>query len=201
MTVQEMFDQMLTRLPGPALCSIFEAVREVQGIIVNRLLLKRSELLRKDPDAQLAYAIDAQSAALPADYYALEGRPFIAGTAAMTPLAGRDTVNMQSSGSPKYYEVVGRNLKIHPPTDTAVTVQVPYFYKPATLTSLAEDLPFYGEFDSVFVEGCADVLSRGLSVVADRGFVGVIQSQVDAVLDAKNILTEQHMADAINDGY
>jgi hypothetical protein len=198
MTVQELFESLLTRLPGPALCSIFEAVREVQGIIVNRLLLRRSEMLQADPDAALDYAIGISSAPLPADYYALTGRPFVVGQTPLTPLDRGNTANLQVPGTPRFYEVVGRSLKIYPAPDAPLAVQVPYFYRPAILADIAAELPFYGEFDSVFVEGCAGVLSRGLTVVAERGFVGVIQSQVDAVLEAKDLLAEQQMADAIN---
>lgn len=199
MTIQQLFESLLPRLPGPALCSIFEAVREVQGIIVNRLLLRRSEMLQKDPDAALDYAIDAKSASLPADFYSLMHRPFILGETPLSPLGGGNTASLQTAGTPRFFAVIGRTLKIYPPTAEAVTVQVPYFYKPPILTLLSDELPFWGEFDSVFVEGCAGVLVRGMTVVADRGFVGVIQSQVDAVLEAKDLLAEQQMADAINE--
>lgn len=198
MIIQDLFDQLLGRLTGPALCSIFEAVREVQGIVANRLLLRRSDLLRKEADAVLVYSIGEQIKALPADFGALVGRPFVVGSAPLSPLSGRNTSDMQTPGPPKFYEMPGRSLRIHPVTDAAVSVQVPYFFKPPILADLADELPFSGEFDSVFVEGCAAVLTKGLSAVADRVFVSVVQSQVDGVLDARALIDEQLEADAIN---
>lgn len=199
MTIQGLFDILLPGMTEPARCGILEAVREVQGIIAGRLLLKRSELLLKDPDGTIDYAVDAQSGSLPADFWGLAQRPYVAGETPLGSLNNQDTAGLQDSATPKYYKLIGKTtLKVYPPTDTEITLQVPYFFKPPVLTDLANDLPFEAEFDSVFIEGCKGVLTRGLAVVADSGFVSVIQSQVDGVLMAKQQVDEQLLADDIN---
>jgi hypothetical protein len=199
MTVQEVFNQVLPRLQGPALCTIFEALREVQGIIAGRLLLKRSELLVQDPEAELYFAAGEQRAELPEDFRALFERPYVSAGAALKPLPGPASAQASlAAGPPKYYQVIGRVLRIFPVTDAAYTVLVPYYGTPPIPESLADELPYYGEFDDVLVEGCVAVLTGGLTVVADRAFVGLIQSQVDALLAAKDMVAEQLMADTIN---
>jgi hypothetical protein len=199
MTVGELFKQVMTRLgPGPALCSIFEAVTVVQGVIANRLLLKRSELLVKEPPETLDFLAGDQRKNLPSDYRELSGRPYVAGSTPLGPLGARDTSMLQEAGVPKFFQVRGRTLVVYPPADGAYTVQIPYFFHPPAVTAMTDELPFYGEFDAVLVEGCAAMLKHGLVVVADPAFAALIQSQVDAVLAAKDWAAEQLLADDIN---
>lgn len=199
MTVQELAQLLLPRVRGELRCDIFAAVREVQAVIAHRLLLRDSDLLLSATEAELAYAIDAQTANLPSDYKNLAERPYIADQQPLAPLDRRRKDDLQDSGDPRFYQVIGRTLWIYPPTDEAVTVRVPYYANQTAPTAMGDTLPFIGEFDRVFVEGAEYVLREGLSAVADPGFVALIQSQVDAVLDAKERLDEQLLADAINE--
>lgn len=198
MTVQDLFNQMLPRLAGPAVCSIFDAVRSVQEIVANRLLLRRSELLASDYDAKVTFPQGAGKRPLPEDFREFSGRPYLAGGKPLEPLAGRSTETLQGQGTPKYYAVAGQTLSIWPKPEAATVVWVPYFVRPEAPTALSDEIPFAGAFDGVFAEGCAAVLTQGLSAVANPAFVAVIQSQVDAVLDAKDLVSEQLLADSIN---
>lgn len=199
MTVYEVFQRTLLRLQTPATCSIFEALREVQAIITQRLLQRQSALLKKAEAAELEFAAGEGSAPLHRDFLALDGRPFVVGARELKPLAEVPEMRLQQPGTPRCYEVAGRSLRIYPVPDAPVVVQAPYFYRPPVPTALEDELPFYGEFDGVLVEGCVGVMAQGLSVVADRSFVAVIQSQVDAVLLSQDLLAEQLLADAINE--
>lgn len=198
MTVQDLLERTLTRLPGPALCSIFDAVGGVQDIIVNRMLLRRSDMLSKDPPAEITYAVGDDKSVLPADYVLLSGRPYLPGQTPLSPLAGRDTAGLQIAGDPRFFSVTGHNLCIYPPTDKAIVLMVPYFFKPPAPSSLADALPFNGEFDSVIIDGCVAVMSHGMAALSERGFVSIIQAQVDGRLDAREMLAEQLIADSIN---
>ena len=199
MKISELFPIVMTRLSGPALCSLFEAVREVQGIIVNRRLAKQSPLLVKGIDAELEYLAGDTGMALPRDFLAFAGRPYVEGETPLAPLGSASASRMTAVGKPTCYDLAGRTLRIHPPPAETTTVLVPYFYRPAILSTMEDELPFWGEFDAVFIEGCAGVLSSGLAVVADRAFVSLIQSQVDTVLADKELTAEQNLADALNE--
>jgi hypothetical protein len=196
MTVQEVFDIVILRLPGPALCSIMEAIREVQGIITGRLLLQRSDLLQEDQERD--FAAGEKFTYLDDEFISFYSRPFVTGSRPLTPLGNIDTAGLQTPGVPRYYNLIGKRLSVLPVPDTAVVIQLPTFMRPAVLTRMTEELPFYGEFDAVFIDGAIGVLSRGLSVVSDRNFVTLIQGQVDQQLSAKGLTAEQLEADAIN---
>jgi hypothetical protein len=198
MTVQQILDLALGRLKGPATCGIFDAVREVQGIIVNRLFLRRSDWLRAEEDVVLTFAAGDNVQRLAFDFIALAGRPYVAGVRALLPLGGMDPSRFTAPGAPLFFEQWGKTLKVYPTPDVTTAVAVPCYYRPPILTDLSDVLPFGGVFDGVFIEGVMGLLAQGLSVVADAAFVAMIQSQVDAVLDAKAISDEQLMADGIN---
>lgn len=193
MTVGDVLHQVLPRLPGPALCTVFEAIREVQSIIAARLVMKRAAQIKKPYPARMEFDAGQEAAALPRDFRALESRPRLEDGTFLSPLAG-----VVTPGPVRFYEVAGRFLRLHPVPQAPVTVLASYFFRPAAPESLEDELPFYGEFDDVFVNGAAGVLSKGLGVVGDRGFVAMIQSQVDAVLHAGEMLHEQQIADSIN---
>jgi hypothetical protein len=197
-TVQELFDIMLPRLSGPAKCTIFEAVREVQGIIVNRLLLRRPQMLKKTYDFEVSFEPGESETPLPSDFRTMDGRPYVAGDGALEPLGRISPARLSTAGKIQYFEQPGRLLRVYPPPQEATTVRVPYIAAPPVLTKLEDALPFRGEFDSVFVEGAAAMASAGLSAVADRGFVATIQSHVDMAIEARNLHDEQQMADDIN---
>jgi hypothetical protein len=168
-------------------------------VIVNRLLAQKSALLIKGEDGALEFAANAKSAPLPTDFISLAARPYLAGATPLAPLGGQSGALLNTAGTPLYFDIAGRTLRLYPPAQSAVTVCVPYFFRPQILTEMTDTLPFWGEFDSVFVEGCVGVMAQGLTLVANREFVAVIQSQVDAVLRDKELIDEQILADAINE--
>ena len=198
MTVIDLMDIVTPRLTGPTACTLFEALREVQAIIANRLLMQRSDMLREE--LSCSYLAGVSSAALDSDFLATSERPYVVGKTPLNPLNRLDKSGLQTAGEPKYYDIVGKTLWIYPPPDANTTVKVPAFVRPNQLTALTDTLPFFGDLDSVFVEGCVAVLTHGLKVVGDSGFVATIQNLVDQMLLAKNTADEQVMADAINYG-
>lgn len=198
MTIQELLDVILTRIDGPTSCSIFEAVREVQGIIARRLLDQQSELIKSERPATLIFKTGDGKKPLPGDFWQLEGRPFVDGQKPLAPVNRRDLAAYTQPGEPQIYEVIGKSLFIYPSPTSDTRVTVPYFYKPDLLTQLTDELYWYGEFDSVFIDGCVYVLRMGLSAVSNQSFIAMVQSQVDAQLRSATLLVEQQTADALN---
>lgn len=202
MTVQDLMDQVLPRLSGstPAM-GLFDAVRAVQQIIVGRLLMRQSDLVKET--LLLDFIGGGSTITLPAEYFAADGLPSVTGKGPVFPLErGMDTTRavLTLPGDPRYYEVKGRTLTFYPPAAADGEMKFPAFVRPAVPTEMEDDLPFWGAFDHVFAEGVYAVLTAGAAALADAGVAAVIQSQVDQVLAAKDVADEQSLADAINSG-
>ncbi len=200
MTVGELLTIVLSRLPGPATCSIFEAVREIQGIVFNRLMMRQS--LIAHTRTVLTYRVGLPPVVtVPSDFLGLVDLPYVEkGRSLMpAPAAGGGSPAVTLS-TPQHFSLVGRELWISPPPAEEVQLWITYYAKPATPTAVTDTLPWSGVFDSVLIDGSVKILGAGLPVVADRSFAAMIQSQVDAVLEAQDAINEQMVADAINAG-
>lgn len=197
MTVQEIFDRVVLSLSEPPRCHLFEALREVQGIVVGRLLARQSSYLRADEPAWLEFGANEKSAPLPDDFKALDGRPLL-NNKPLAPIGNLSPQSLPTSGQPKFFQLSATTLQLIPVPTVTTTIEVPYFFRPPVLKSFSDSLPFNGEFDQVFSSGARELLIKGVSAVADRGFVTIIQAQVDAVLEGQAQLDEQHIADDIN---
>lgn len=198
MTLIELMDKVVPRLVGSPSCTLFEAVREVQAIISNRLLMARSEMLREE--LTIDFMLGDSSVELDQEFQSVSERPYVDGKSPLSPLNRVEKHTLQTPGSPRYYDIVGKTLWLYPPPDENMTVRIPAFIRPMTPTDLADTLPFFGDLDSVFVEGCVGLLSLGLGAVADPNFVALIQNQVDQLLMSRNMANEQALADSINYG-
>lgn len=196
MTVEDILQTVLPRLAGSTpTCSIFDAVRGVQNIIVNLLLRKRSDLLEQA--LELNYTSADTSVTLPDGYHSMSQRP-VAGDQFLAPLHFPATGELLVPAVPRYYHVIGRALSIFPPplADTALSIRA--FVKPTIPTALDDVLPFQGAFDEAFVFGTQALMQQGSAVFTDRSFVITLESQVNEVLLAKNLSDEQMLADSIN---
>jgi hypothetical protein len=198
MTVIELMGIVLPRVTGTPTCTLFEALRELLAIISNRLLLARSDLLREE--LSVNFSSTRANVTLYPEFQSMSERPYVVGKRPLNPLGRMDKSSLQTPGEPKYYDMVGKTLWLYPPPDANVTVKIPAFVRPVTLTEMDEDLPFFGDLDTVFVEGCVGLLSLGLGAVADPNFIGLLQNKIDQLLAARNIADEQTQADAINYG-
>lgn len=199
MTIEELMDSTISRVPAPT-CTIFEAVAGVLNIVVNRLLLKRSDLVQDD--LLLYFSTGDSSVPLPREFFSVSDLPRLSGGGSLLPVdpASKTLTSLQTPGTPKYYEQKNKTLYLYPPTNSDGSVIVPAYARPHAPDDLADDLPFYGAFDNVFTEGVVAVLSGGIGTIGDRSFAVVIESQVDLVLAAKSMSDEQALADSINYG-
>lgn len=203
MTVQDLFNIVIGRLSGQPTCAIYEAVREVTGIITSRILLKKPQMLQTDVTVPLLE--NASSVTMDDEFITLAARPYIVGSAPLSVLYTSDISGLTTPATPRYYQLIHKTLHVYPPAQSTVTIVAPSYMRPAILAYLYpglpwqdEELPWQGEFDSVFIDGCVAIMTSGLSVVGNAAFAAMIQSQVDAVLATKDMLDEQLMADSIN---
>jgi hypothetical protein len=202
MTIAELLSITLPRLEGKPACSIFESVRRVQSIIVNRLLLKRSNLVKDSLIIGVTMGDDyiTLTPSGGRTFLAVAGEPCIIVDGArkyLTPYDSALTVSA-TAGRPKYYERVGRKLYLYPVSDAAYDITMPAFVSPVAATDLDGELPFNGILDDAFSEAVYGVMLLGTAAVNDPAFTNVINTQVDQALLAIDIAEEQALADSIN---
>lgn len=201
MTVEDIFQSVLVRMAGKTAapgCTIFDAVRGVQSIIVNLLLLKRSDLMVQM--LEVTFMSGETYVSLPAGYASMAQRPYLVGKGVLSPLNGPATSELTVPGDPRYYDVIGRNLALFPPPADEAVVNLQAFVRPLAPEAMDDDIPFQGAFDEAYAYGALQIMLEGPGVLSDRGFVAMIETQVNGVLQAKAMADEQLMADAINFG-
>ncbi len=196
MTVEEIFSRIIGRVQHPS-CSIIEAAQVMQEIVVNLLFVRRSDVLMAEAPVRLRFLAGQQHKILPEEVIGVAGRPVLASGLRLRLLAGREDP-VTDPGEPTHYRVLGRQLRIYPQPVADVDVTIPVYERPERLQELTDELPFYGLFDAVFADGCVTVLQVGSAAMADKAFVGMLGSQIDAVLQAREMGAEQLMADTIN---
>jgi len=196
MTINDVFNRVVLKVKEPT-CTIFEAVTAVQDVIVSHLYFKRSEHLVAEDPLELTFKASQGRKFLPDECIDIAGRPALADGTKLKLLKGKEDPVLDDD-TPQYYRTMGKQLKVFPAPAEDTVITVPVYERPDAPTDLDEDLPFYGMFDSVFVDACSSVLQLGVAAVREAGFATVIQSQVDGVLTSQQLNEEQLMADSIN---
>lgn len=197
MTVDDILQSVLPRLAGTKpTCSIFDAIRGVQSIIVNLLLRRRSDLMVQPVDVD--YASTDSSATLPDGFSSMAERPAVVGGNLLSPLQGPAYGDLLTAGDPLYYDVIGTAFTLYPPPAADVSVKIKAFVRPVAPAQLDAVIPFQGVFDEVYAYGAHAVMVNGPAVIGDRAFAVLIESQVNEVLTARDLADEQMLADSIN---
>ena len=202
MTVDDVLQSVLQRMAGTKAapgCTIIDAIRGVQAIIVNLLLLKRSDLIEQP--LEIPFEATDSAVTLPGGYASMSQRPAVVGGNLLSPLNGPAYGDLLIAGEPRFYDVIGSSLSLFPPPAAELVVSMRAFVRPAVPALMGDDLPFQGAFDEVYAYGAHAVLLEGPAVLSDRAFAMLIESQVNGVLQAKSLSDEQMMADAINFPY
>lgn len=197
MKLEELLDIIEPSMPGmEPTCSLVEATRLTHTAIINRLLQVKSDVLVEE----LLIAVPANDdiGHLPDDYQSLARRPQIVGGDFLTVLTSSDTSALETAGTPKYYQIIGKLLQVFPPTDTAINIKLLARLRPAAPALMDDDLPFNGAFDQVYIDGVVAILSGGIKAMNAKTYLQGIQLQVDQIISGAAGDDEQLMADSIN---
>lgn len=199
MTVFEVFNQVVPKVKGAPLCTIFEAIHAVQNVIVSHLHIKRSTLLASDYDDKRVFSTGKKLSYLPDEFLGLSDRPYLDddNKTRLIPLKGTANPGTET-GAPRNFRIRGKLLEIYPvPTETTA-VFVPFYARPPVPEEMDDVLPFWSMFDAVFVDSVVPVLSLGIAASGEMTFRTAIETQVDALLLAQELSDEQQLADSIN---
>lgn len=201
MTVSELLTNILPRLEGKPACDIFEAVRRTQTIIVNRLLLRRSNLLADTITLSITTGDDSVTLNPSGgrSYLAPDGEPCIIVDGSRKYLSPWDSaITVGDAARPKYYQRKGRKLLLYSVSDGDYEITLPAFLAPAVAAELDDELPFDGLLDDAYAEAVFQVMLAGTSIVADQAFGALVDSQVDRAIIAAELADEQSLVDSLN---
>lgn len=197
MKLEDLLDIVEPSMPGmEPTCSLVEAVRLTHTAIINRLLQVQSDVLVEE--LSIAVPVNDDIGLLPDGYQSLARRPQIVGGGFLNALTSSDTSALETAGTPKYYQIIGKLLQVFPPTDTAINIKLLARLRPAAPALMDDDLPFTGAFDQVYIDGVVAILSGGIKAMNAKTYLPGVQMQVDQIISGAAGDDEQLMADSIN---
>lgn len=180
MTVQELImSRLVRRLAGttPVMTGL-EAVNEAARVVGLELVRRKSDLATGQ--LKLNYRAGRNSAALPDDFMGFVEHPELGGE----PMERmpEDAGTMENNvGTPHWYRQVADTLYIYPVPLVAVVVTGRYKTVSPVL-EMSDDTPWLGMFDNLLLEAAARLSVSGHGLIADAGFVTMVDQGVSAVL-------------------
>ncbi len=139
---------------------------------------------------------------LPADFIGLVDKPYINGkTWQLEPLPSIATkLSYTAAGESKYYEVIGNKFWVYPATSSDITINGPYWQKPAAITTFESTLPYSGIFDDVIIEVLVRYLGEGavLNAQTFQEMEAFLFKAVDYVCSGRPMSAANEMPTGIN---
>jgi len=195
LTAEALFESLLPRLAAARPnVSFLSALNGAIGVICDHLWSSRSDLLKTD------YSVSV-SAGLGAFNYgdALSGGGTFLGMddeefpaifeengnfiRHLTPLPMGERYSLKTPGVPLRYVLRGLTMSLFPINTNAVIVKGECYARPAGITQMSCELPFYGMFDtSILPDATLAIARAGMAAVVDQAFKRMVGVQVDAVV-------------------
>lgn len=140
---------------------------------------------------------------LPSDFWGLITNPRIpASRRKLVPLPGVETRLRYEgiSGTPLYFSISGKHLRVYPETGGDIVISVEYYKKPTSITALTDTMPWYELFDDAIGEYIVALIHTGASF--DATTAGEIQKllfdAVDLVVSSRSMPAAKGMPGGIN---
>jgi hypothetical protein len=185
-TVGELLTSLLPRIPKANISmSFLDAMQAALDIIVKRLWLKHSDLIKTPLNPDISVAAETDNFTLPSDYLGFVEPPFVTyggATYQLQPLPPASRYSFPEPGQPQYYELLGSTVYLYPTPDSSISVKGLYYMNPPKLTALSSTIPFNGLFDQVFRDVVLMVGGQGIAIIVQPQFEAFMRSQVDQVL-------------------
>lgn len=187
MTAQTLLDDILPKLGSspPSGLSFFTMVNGITNLIVKRLWYHESDLVTKR--GTVTINLDADNGTLPTDFLGLKGKPFVSGYLdPLEPLDESRAIYDGEKGIPEKYEVMGTTLYVYPAASTATTLKLEYFFRPADLTALTDNIPFNDLFNDVYREAVPRLNEQGFVLLSDPVFEKFVYDMVESLLPMRS---------------
>lgn len=186
MTLQDVMQAVLPRLREAAGVDIFQSANAALRNIGKRLAARRSDLVKG------AFSLDfpaGPSMDLPADVVGLAEDPYaVIGltTIFLSPLRSQDRADLDKEGSPRCYELLGRQLCLLPYPAEPIVVKGMGYSLPERLTALDDVVPWSGVLDELVIEAVCRVASMGLAHAVDPVFQAFVSQELDRLLPVRS---------------
>lgn len=175
MTAGELLNILLPRLSKePSADTFIGALNNAILVVTRRLLYRKSSVLKEEYST--TFGANTASATLPEGYlgFCLDAPPSVSGKP-LCPLPPFKYGTYSETGTPEYYDIRGGKMNLYPTPAEAVVVKALFFYRPVRLTSMSDDLPWYGLLD--------DLLGEAIAVIAKTGQWGAITAEWEALVN------------------
>ncbi len=158
---------------------MIDAVNNVLRALCRELKDRKSDLV--EHDLEIIFQPDDRSAALPADFEGLRGRPWVVGTKrSLNPLPDR-TWRMEYEGRvaaiPTFYALSGNSLEIFPGAQGIVTIKGRYYSAVPAVVTVAETIPL-PQFEDTVRAGVMMMHQNGLVYCVTNDFRAFIEEAV-----------------------
>lgn len=186
MTTGELFAILLPRLTKePATDSFLNGVNNAISVISRRLILRNSSLMQAP--YSISFSANTASSSLPDGYagFVPDAPPSISGTH-LVPLPPFKYGTFSSTGTPEYYDTRQGQLTLYPTPSAAVTVIGLYQARPSRLTTMSDDLPWYGALDDLLGEAMIALSKTGQWGSITVEWEAFIHREVDKLQSAYN---------------
>jgi len=183
-TLQNTLDLALQRaasLKMTAKMPFMNAVNMALDIIYKRLLIRKSDLVKASFSSSITANVN--TCTLPTNFNGFFERPYFSGyTTLLDPLPTESRAYLTTAGTPRYYEIKGTTLYLHPTPSIAFTLVGNYMVKPTALSALTDAVPFNGLIDWLFLDTVLKISEGGMAVIADPVFRTALYSQLEEIL-------------------
>ena len=190
MTVEELFQKVVVSYGEETpKTGFFDAVHAIQDYIGRRLWLNSADYLQASFTTTLA--ADSHTILLPSRTLALvedefpwvkeSGSDHTATQLAPLPTGMRHRLTVK--GVPRFYEVRNRRLRVFPTPEEDCDIFAEVYRLPDKVAVFAEDLPWDGMFDDVFVETVKKASQAGSVMTVLPELEAFVYRHVDMVLE------------------
>lgn len=189
-TVQDVWEKLVPRLDlGRYSVGFLDSCQEIIELVTERLWFRKSDLLI----TEYQYSIDAgvDSIDLPPEFLAINYYPYLQDpttneTIVLSNIHESRTHDYLGQDRTKYYELLGTQIKLYPPSNKAYYLYLRVYSKPSPLVSITDVLPFSGLFNQLIGDYAVRVSNVGLGLLADQTFTAALQEKVDKMINLRN---------------
>ena len=196
-TVSEILDGIKLGFPNKVnLARVNRAVR----LISKRLFYHESSLVKGALDVTVAAG--ESSSSLPPDFWGMLSWPYIVGkTYRLNPLPNIETqLAYTQKSEPRYFDVKGFSIHLYPGTISQITIGGDYWTRPASITGLADILPYNELFDEALKQALINTPPTEAGRNENEGSImqAIINDAVDEIAPRFKMKAPTHVEDNMN---
>ena len=175
MTLLDLFQSHIGAISEPRM-AVVPAAQLVTEIILSTLLQYHPAILQES--GEYALAANVPHVVLHDDFLSFAEPPYHEeGRTQLAPLP-KGMRREITTGNPTYYEIKGDRAVIFPTPTATGTLLTEEYRRPGVLTSMADDIPFSGLFNIVYIDLVPRIMKDGALIAQDPSIKSMVREQV-----------------------